>query len=80
MYYMLRYCPQKEDLIDKVSLLIKDRDQGKAVKKNLHKYFKNVDSQGPLLVDQENGPHEYIQNVRQDVFDRFKVLREASWR
>ena len=75
VYYMLRYCPQKEDLIGKVSLLIKNKEQGKAVKQNLRKYFKDADSKGPLLVEQENGPDEYVHNVRQDVFDRFKALR-----
>lgn len=76
VYYMLRFCPQKEQLADDVVNIIKTRKEGKKVKRNLKEYFTSVDSRGPLFVEQENGPDEYISNVRQDVFDRFKKLRE----
>lgn len=75
VYYMLRFCPEKEVLIDKVKLLIKSKEQGKNVKENLRKYFKDVDSKGPLLVEQENGPDEYIADLRQDIFERFNRLK-----
>ena len=75
-YYMLRFCPGKENLISDVGLLIKNKEEGKSVKRNLHKYFSNVDSEGPILVEQENGPDAYIEDLRQDIFDRFNKLRE----
>jgi len=73
-YYMLRFCPAKEELIDKVNLLIKENEHGKSVKKNIRKYFGKANAQGPMLVEQENGPDEYIGDLRQDIFERFKKL------
>ncbi len=55
-------------------MLIKNKVQGKIVKQNIHKYFRGVDSQGPILVEQENGPDEYIDDLRQDIFERFNKL------
>jgi hypothetical protein len=76
VYYMLRFSPEKEELIDKVNLLIKEKEQGKSVRQNIRKYFNSVNSKGPLLVEQENGPDAYIDNLRQDIFERFNRLRE----
>ena len=77
VYYMLRFCPKREQLADDVVALIKKRKEGKQVKENLKEYFSSVDSKGPLFVEQENGPDDYIHDVRQDIFERFKGLREA---
>lgn len=74
IYYMLRFSPEKEELIDKVNLLIKEKEQGKSVKQNIRKYFNSVNSEGPLLVEQENGPDAYIDDLRQDIFERFNLL------
>lgn len=75
IYYMLRFCPKKEQLADDVVALIKKRKEGKQVKENLKEYFSSVDSKGPLFVEQENGPDTYIDNVRQDAFDKFSGIR-----
>jgi hypothetical protein len=75
VYYMLRFCPKREQLADDVVALIKKRKEGKQVKENLKEYFSSVDSKGPLFVEQENGPDAYIDNVRQDAFDRFSGIR-----
>ena len=32
--------------------------------------------QGCLMVEKENGPDEYIDDLRQDIFYRFKKLRD----
>lgn len=40
----------------------------------LIRYFNNVDSKGPFLTEQENGPDKYVDNVRQDAFERFHGL------
>lgn len=74
VYYMLRFCPKKEKLIDDVVLLIKKLKEGKKVKRNLIEYFSGVDSKGPLFVKQENGPDAYVDNVKQDVFNRFNGI------
>lgn len=76
VYYMLRFSPDKEELIKKVNSLIKNKEQGKIVKQNIRKYFASVDSEGPLLVEQENGPDAYIDNLKQDIFERFNSLQE----
>ena len=79
VYYMLRFCPKKEQLVDDVLALIKKRKEGKQVKENLKEYFNSVDSKGPLLVEEENGPDAYIDNVRQDVFDKLSgIMRRVE--
>jgi len=75
IYYMLRFCPKKEQLADDVAVLIEEQREGKKVRKNLKEYFSSIDSKGPLLVEEENGPDAYIDDVRQDVFDRFSGIR-----
>jgi hypothetical protein len=74
VYYMLRFSPSKTLVAGDVTGLIKKRKEGKQVKENLKEYFSNVDSKGPLFVEQENGPDVYIANVRQDAFDRLSTL------
>jgi len=76
VYYMLRFSPKKEQLSDDVVGLIKKQKEGKQVKANLKEYFSSVDSKGPLFVEQENGPDAYINNVRQDAFDKFGGIRQ----
>lgn len=76
VYYMLRFCPKREQLAADVAALIKKRKEGKQVKENLKEYFSSVDSKGPLFVEQENGPDAYIDNVRQDAFDKFSGIRQ----
>ena len=76
VYYLLRFSPDGPKLIDDVCSLIKVREQGKQVVQNLKKYFKSMDSEGPMLVEQENGPDQYIRDVHKDIFDRFKNLRD----
>ena len=57
------------------NVLIEKRKEGKQVKENLKRYFSSVDSKGPLFAEQENGPDAYINNVRQDAFDKFSGIR-----
>ena len=76
VYYMLRFCPKKEQLVDDVLSLIKVRKEGKRVKQNLNEYFNSVDSKGPFFVEEENGPDAYIGNLRQDIFDRFNGIKQ----
>lgn len=76
VYYMLRFSPEKEQLNDDVVGLIKKQKEGKQVKANLKEYFSSVDSKGPLFVEQENGPDPYINNVRQDAFDKFGAIKQ----
>lgn len=78
VYYMLRFSPKKEQLADDVVDLIKKQKEGKQVKTNLKEYFSSVDSKGPFFVEQENGPDAYIDNVREDAFDKFSGIRRRA--
>jgi len=47
-----------------------------SVSKNIKKYFERKTSQGCLMIEKENGPDEYIDDLRQDIFERFNELLE----
>ena len=76
MYFILRYAPDVNEVLKEVSLY-KKRGYLPSVTDNVSKFFERVSSQGCLLIEQENGSDEYIHDVRQDIFERFKGLREA---
>ena len=46
------------------------------ISKNIKKYFERKTSQGCLMIEKENGPDEYINDLRQDIFERFNELLE----
>lgn len=74
VYYMLRLSPEKYKLIDDIKILINDRKEGENVVANIHKYFSDSDSEGPVLIEQENGPDYFIDNVREDAYKRIAQL------
>ncbi|MFH1692249.1 MAG: GSU2403 family nucleotidyltransferase fold protein [Candidatus Omnitrophota bacterium] len=76
MYFILRYAPDIDVVLQEVSQYRKEGYLA-GTSNNINKYFERVSSQGCLLIDEENGPDEYIQDVRQDIFERFKRLREV---
>lgn len=73
MYFILRYCPDINEIYKEIK---EYKKQGifKEVSQNLEKYFERKTSQGCLMVEKENGPDEYISDIRQDIFDRFTKL------
>ncbi|MBI3016415.1 MAG: hypothetical protein HYY62_00205 [Deltaproteobacteria bacterium] len=79
MYFILRYAPDMDLILREI---FQYRQEGHliSVPDNMDKFFERVSSQGCLLVEQENGPDEYIHDVRHDIFDRFKRLRETLQR
>ena len=79
MYFILRHAPDIDTILKEVSQY---REKGylMGVPDNINKFFERVSSQGCLLVEQENGSDEYIHDVRQDIFDRFKKLKEVLQR
>lgn len=74
IYFILRYAPDM-DVMFKEIIDYKKEGYFKNVYTNLNKYFARISSQGCLAVERENGPDEYIRNLRQDIFDRFKKLQ-----
>lgn len=76
MYFILRYAPDIDLILKEISQYRK-KGYLMGVSDNINNFFERASSQGCLLIEQENGPDEYIYDVRQDIFDRFKELREA---
>ena len=46
----------------------------KEVQENLKIFFERKSSQGCLMVEKENGVDEFINDLRQDIFERFSNL------
>jgi hypothetical protein len=76
IYFILRYAPDIAAILKEVSQY---RQKGYLtnILDNINKFFARVSSQGCLIVEQENGPDEYIEDLREDIFERFKSLRGA---
>ena len=70
MYFILRYAPEIKTILKEVTQY-KKKSHFKDMVKNLKKYFERKSSQGCLMVERENGPDLYIDDLRQDIFDRF---------
>lgn len=75
MYFILRYAPDYDVIMEEI-FQYKKGGYLKSVSDNLNKYFGRISSQGCLLVEQENGPDEYIHDLRQDIFERFDKMRK----
>ena len=75
MYFMLRYAPDIDTIFKEV-VRYKEKGYLKEVSQNLNKYFERKTSQGCLMVEKENGIDPYVDDLRQDIFDRFKKLRQ----
>jgi hypothetical protein len=76
MYFILRYAPDIDAILEEIVQYSKE-GYFKSVSDNLKKFFERISSPGCLLVEQENGPDEYIRDLRQDIFERFNKLRET---
>ena len=75
MYFILRYSPDTDTLLEEVAQY-KEKGNFMNFPENLNKYFEKRSSMGCLMVEKENGPDDYIDNLRKDIFERFKALRE----
>jgi len=75
MYFILRYAEDLDAILNEIRQYC---DQGYFLNEfaNIKKYFKRRTSPGCLMVEQENGPDEYIDDVRNDIFNRFNYLIE----
>ena len=75
MYFILRYATDIEAIFKEIAQY-KKKGYFKNIKINLDRYFGKKSSKGCILVEKENEPDEYIEDLRQDIYDRFKKLRE----
>jgi len=77
IYFILRYAPDADTIFKEITQYYK---QGyfKDIPKNLSSYFERKTSKGCLMVEKENGRDPYIDDLRQDIFERFKKLETAA--
>jgi len=75
MYFILRYAPNIDIILAEIAKY-KKKGHFISISKNIKKYFERKTSQGCLMIEKENGPDEYIDDLRQDIFERFNELLE----
>ena len=75
MYFILRYSPNLDIILAEVTKY-KKKGYFMGISENIKKYFERKTSKGCLTIEKENGPDEYIDNLRQDIFERFNELLE----
>lgn len=75
MYFVLRYVPDLDIILREVRQY-KKQDYFINISRNIKKYFERKTSQGCLMIEKENGPDNYIDDLRQDIFERFNKLLE----
>ena len=75
MYFILRYEPNIDIILAEIAKY-KKKGYFVSISKNIKKYFERKTSQGCLMIEKENGPDEYIDDLRQDIFERFNELLE----
>jgi hypothetical protein len=75
MYFILRYAPNLDVILTKIAQY-KEKGNFIGISKNIKKYFERKTSKGCLMIEKENGPDEYIDDLRQDIFERFNELLE----
>lgn len=73
-YFILRYHPQMDGL-SKEFRDFQAEDGFSLIRRNLDQYFSRLTGRGCLWVEKENGPDEFILDVRRDVFERFQGLK-----
>lgn len=76
IYFILRYAPEPETILKETNEYNKE-GYFRSVSENLEEFFATKSSQGCLMVEKENGPDEYVDDLRQDIFERFGKLRQS---
>lgn len=79
MYFILRYAPDTDIILQEIAEYYKQGDF-KDTPKNLSSYFERKTSKGCLMIEKENGPDQYIDDLRQDIFERFNRMRELLYK
>jgi len=76
MYFILRYAPDMENIFKEIAVYRRD-GYFEEVPKNLATYFNGKTGKGCLLVEKENGPDYYLDDLRQDIYERFLKFRQS---
>jgi len=77
-YFVLRYSPDLPELYRQIRIF-KKQGSFPHIDSQLGSFFGTLTSQGPLWIEKENGPDEFLDNVRRDAFTRFNELRRESF-
>jgi hypothetical protein len=72
----LRYAPDILSILKELGVYSKNDKQISELLSVLDTYFQSKTGKGCLLVEKENGTDMYIDDIRQDIFDRFSNLME----
>lgn len=75
MYFILRYAPNIDAILEEITHYNKEKFL-ENIKDGLDRYFERKTSPGCLMIEKENGSDEYVDDLRQDIFERFRQLRE----
>jgi len=75
MYFILRYATNLDIILAEVTKY-KKKGYFIGISKGIKQYFERKTSQGCLMIEKENGPDEYIDDLKQDIFERFNKLLE----
>ncbi|HLP59407.1 MAG TPA: GSU2403 family nucleotidyltransferase fold protein [Candidatus Deferrimicrobium sp.] len=73
IYYILRFHPHKESLFNDLTTLNLPGER-KQITGNLQQLFSRVTSLGCIMVEKENGPDDFIRDIRKDAFQRLREL------
>lgn len=71
-YFVLRHFPNQEELAAEMRKYVKDDLFAKA-SANVKEYFGNG-GRGSVLVEKENGPDEYLEDLQGDINSRFAAI------
>ena len=75
IYFILRYGPDKDEIYHEIARYLKEEYQEGLVER-FDKYFGMISADGCIMVEEENGPDIYIDDLRKDIFNRFAEVRE----
>lgn len=73
IYFILRYAPDLDAILKEFHEYYESGELSQ-VADNLKKYFERNSSSGCLMVEKENGPDAFIEDLRVDIFERFQEL------
>lgn len=75
IYFILRYDPDIDAIFREIAEYLKE-DYKEGLAERFDKYFGMISSDGCIMVEKENGPDIYINDLRKDIFNRFAELRK----
>jgi len=72
-YFVLRHSPDQEELAAEMRKYVKDDLFAKA-SANIKEYFSGDGGRGSVMIEKENGPDEYLEDLQGDIYSRFAAI------